>query len=175
VQRQAVTARRSSALARAVSAGVFVALLTACTGRQADSELKRRVTFYCHDFTSRLERAVVEYRTLASALDHGQLTPEQRARIEILLELDAIGVTREVRRTKMHDLETRFMFCVGIRKLDEKRRNELYNRGGVLSQTLREQCFDANACTVTSHEAAVHTLEELASIARELHALPLVD
>lgn len=156
-------------------AALGVALATACSGRQQDSELKRQVGIFCHDLTFKLDRAAEKYAELAPALDNPQLSPEQRTRIESLLMVDAIGATRDARVAKMIGMYERFLFCTGVRKIDEKRRDEFIGRVGVLTQTLREQCFDARACTLTPHVEAAKSLAQLATVAREIDESPLVE
>jgi hypothetical protein len=151
------------------------ALATACSDSKRESKLKRRVGLYCQDLTFKLGQAVEKYGELAPSLDSGQLSPEQRTRIESSLMIDAIGATRDARVAKMLGMNERFLFCTGVRKIDEKRRDELNARVGVLIQALREQCFDARACTLTPHVEAAKTLAQLAALAREIDQSPLVE
>lgn len=153
---------------------LVLVLVTACKGREEDSQLQRLVRNHCHDLSSRLRRATEKYGEFASALDSGQLSPEQRARVESTLQLDAIGASDETRVAKMFAIHDHFYFCMSVKRLDDKHQADIGDRVAVLVQTLREQCFDSNGCTVMPHEEALKHLKELAGVANELDALPLV-
>lgn len=101
-------------------------------------DLRDRVDSYCHDFASDLDRAAAKYEKLAPLLD-GPLTSGQRERITSELAIDGIGPSDQARGVKMLDVNKDFLFCSGVRQIDEARRNEIIDRAGLITQSVSEQ------------------------------------
>lgn len=153
---------------------VALSLLASCGKSDKRALLRERVEQYCHDLSRELKRAADKYTQLAPALDSGQLSPEtdQLSPIE-----SGIDLTPQARSATMLDVHKRFLFCVGVHRIDEKRRDEISDRATVLTQTLGEQFMIAKlaAAKPMSHADAAKQLAELATLAQEVDKLSLLE
>lgn len=157
---------------RGYSAFVLLALIISGCGKKADrdaSRLRQHVSTYCFLLASELDRAAQKYRQIAPQFE--EMSVEQRRRAELVLRMDSIGTTEDVRTERLRDLHTRLTFCLNARKFDDKRRDEIYIRTTHLKERLGPNLHGV----LPAHEDAIKMLDELAAAAREVDALPLTD
>lgn len=177
---------------------VLLSLAVACSARSAKEQggltVREQVSFYCHDLTRELDHAADVYTKLAPQLDGSQLAPDQRRRVEQIMQVDSIGATYDVRVEKVQAIQARMQFCLGVHELDGA--DAIAARIGVLVQKLREQDVDGvfakdasgssspeaaaaldviRRDTISKHVEAAHLLDQLAVLARQIDAASLKD
>lgn len=155
---------------------VIPLMLSACndaqTGegsRSAVSGLETHVSLYCHGLMLELERAAAEYKKTAPQLE--EMPTDQRQRAERSLQVESIGVSEDVRREKLRDVQRRLDFCTVARKIDAKKITALQVR----TNEFVEQLLPNLDGQLPSHDDAVKALDQLAAVARDIDTLPLLD
>jgi hypothetical protein len=127
------------------------------------------VRFYCHNLSNELELAASKYRQIAPHFD--ELTPAQRRRADHVITVSSIGATEDVRREKLRDITGRRTFCARVRRIEDEQRGEILIRADRLRERLNA---NLNGEMPAPSEVA-KALDELAAIARDVDALPLVE
>jgi hypothetical protein len=88
------------------------------------------------------------------------------------LQWRSVGITSDVRREALVDVQTRLAFCVQARKLDDAQITALQVRTDTLIKQLEPDLVTGQLRSV---DETVSALRDLAALAAEVNALPLVD
>jgi hypothetical protein len=147
-------------------------LTSACTDRDCKraDKLPLRVQSYCGQLAQDLKSSAQEYANDAPRLN--ATDPDQRQRIEETLEWRSVGVSRDARRQALVDLQARLNFCVQARTIDDTQMTGLQVRIETLLKQLGPDLVTGQLPTV---DETVTALRDLAAVASQVNALPLVD
>jgi hypothetical protein len=150
----------------------LLVVVTGCKEPRRASDLERRVTLHCHDLSLDLRVVANRYAEIAPVLDRDP--PDSYGQSVEAVFASQIGLTHETRTLRIAAIHDNLFFCDNVKKLGTKRREELGRRRRELEDKLRDQ-FLSDGKTLMPHVDAAKNFSELADIASELDALPLVD
>lgn len=147
-------------------------LTSACRERDCKpaDKLPLRVQSYCGQLAQDLKSSAQAFAEDAPRLD--AMAPDQRRRTEETLRWWSVGIGCDVRREALVDVQTRLASCVNARKIDDAKSTALQVRIDTLIKHLGPDLVTGQLPTVDETVTALH---DLAALAAEVNALPLVD
>jgi hypothetical protein len=152
-----------------VLAAVAVVVVSSCRHDQPpvrDNPLRDDVNSFCRLFADDLDDAAQHYRVLATKLDWENLSPEELNEVEFALSSHGLGESLGVYSARTLGVTRAVSLCIAARATYPFLKDNLHARW--------TRAYEATM-PGGPRDLRAQRLDELASIAREINALPLRD